>query len=197
MDLDKIRAVFTDWPSELDVAKVPSHWASQAQAFFCAAQVLDEESKLAHQRDHAYRNRLVDEGDVMRQQTHIPAEFCLAFSLELAIKSALVRQGRLDELTSGEPLAFGNHNLHELAQQVVGLEIKPDELGILRWASEAVLNGKYPVSKKPSDAKNGVPAGKVVSALLEEARPLYKRLIEMACRRGDVTSTKHGEEQPQ
>ncbi len=179
MDLDKIRAVFPGWPSELDSAKVPSHWASQAQGFFCAAQVLDEESKSAHQRDHANVGKVVDEGDLMRQQTGIPAEFCLAFSLELAIKSALVAQGKLDELSSGEPLPFGNHMLHDLAQQVVGLEIKPDEKKILRWASGAVLSGKYPVPKKPSDVNSGVPVGKAFSGLFKEVQPLYKRLMEM------------------
>ena len=180
MNLAKIRALFPDWPSELDTAKVPSHWAAQAQDFFCAAQVLDEESRLAHQRDHENVGKVVNEPDVMRQQTTTSARFCLAFSLELAIKSALVAQGKLDELTSGDTLPFGNHMLHDLAKQVVDLKITQDEQEILLWASEAVLSGKYPAPKKPNDAKNGVPVMKAFSGLYNQVQPLYRRLVEIA-----------------
>jgi hypothetical protein len=179
MDLDKVRVAFPDWPSELDSAKVPSHWSMQAQAFFCAAKVLDEESRSAHRRVNDSVGEVSNKRDLMRQQTDAAARFCLAFSLELAIKSALVAQGKLDELTSGESLPFGNHMLHDLAQQVVGLEITPDEKEILLWASEAVLRGKYPAPKKPCEAKSGVPVTKAFSGLYNQVRPLYGRLMDM------------------
>jgi len=178
MDLANIRKVFPDWPSELDVAKVSSNWAVQAQEYFCAAQVLSEEFKSAQKRFRANVGKEVDVRDLIRQQTTQPTEFCLAFALEIAIKAVLVHQGKLDELVSGEALPF-NHKLLDQARQIDGLVISEEERDILLWASEAVLSGKYPVSKKPSDSKNGVPAVGSPSDRMNEVQPLYRKLMDV------------------
>ena len=90
-NLEQIRNVFPDWPSELEAAKVPAHWASLAQAFYCAARVLNEEATAAHQEMHKMVGQKIEECNFMRQQTMIPADFCLAFTLELAIKSPVLK----------------------------------------------------------------------------------------------------------
>ena len=175
--IDQLRNVFPSWPSELDVVNVPGNWAMRAQQFFCAASVLDKASEFAHQEMHG---KELDEGLFMASQTQLPAQFCLAFSLELAIKSALVAQGKLDAKTNKEALVPGGHKLDELAQKIDGFDISPDEEKTLRWASEAILNGKYPGPKRPSDAKSGVPVSRPFLGLLNEVQPLYTRLMDMS-----------------
>lgn len=178
MDITNIRKVFPDWPSELDMAKMASNWAMQAQAYFCAAQVLNEESKSTNQRFHSNVEKPIDEKDLIRQQTTLPAEFCLAFALELVIKAVLVHQGKLEELASGEALPF-NHKLLDQALKINDLEITDKERETLLWASDAVISGKYPVSKKPSDNKNGVPVARSLSDRINEVQPTYKKLMDI------------------
>ena len=178
INLKRIRNVFPDWPSELEAAKVPSHWASIAQAFYCAARVLNEESTSAHQEMHRQVGQKIEESNIIRQQTQTPAEFCLAFSLELLIKSVLVFQGKLKDLSSEEALPFGNHMLHSLAHDIEDFELTTDEDEILLWASKTVLSGKYPVSRKPSANKDGVRASRSFSDLYNKVHPLYKRLMD-------------------
>jgi hypothetical protein len=131
---------------------------------------------------------VLDVHTLKRLHTQIPAEFCLAFSLELAIKAALVAQGELEKMTSGEKLPFPDHSLHRLAQRVDGLETSPEEERALRWASEAIVRGKYPVPKKPCDDKNGVSVVRSFSALFRDVEPLYKRLMDMS-RSGQSTES--------
>jgi hypothetical protein len=182
IDLDKIRAVFPEWPSELKVAKVPGNWASRAQAFFCAAKVLNEESEQAHREIHARAGEVLSENILIRNLTQLAAEFCLAFSIELAIKAALVAQGKLDHLTSGGSLPFDNHKLKTLAKEIDGLDVTADVESTLQWAADFVLNGKYPVPKKPNEEKNGVTITKSFYDLIAAAEPIYRRLMELQSR---------------
>jgi hypothetical protein len=178
MDLEKIRQAFPNWPSELDIAKSSGNWAAQAQQYFCAATVLSEESLSAQQRFHENLRKEIDINALIRQQTANPTEFCLAFAIELSIKAVLVTQGKLDELVSGEALPF-DHKLLNLAHQIDGLDISEEEQDTLLWASEAVLNGKYPVSKKPGDIKSGVPISRSLAERVDRVEPLYRKLMEM------------------
>ncbi len=178
MDLENIRKAFPDWPSELDVAKASGNWASQAQQYFCAAQVLSEESISAQERFRANVGKKININDLIRQQTTNPTEFCLAFAIELTIKAILVAQGKLEELVSGEALPF-NHKLLDLARQIDGLDISEEEQEILLWSSEAVFNGKYPVSKRPSDSKNGVPISSLLREQVNKVEPLYRKLMDI------------------
>lgn len=178
-DLKQIRSAFPDWPSELDLAKVPSNWIAFASAFYCAAKVLNEESSAAFQEWTQQEGQPVRAANMIRTQTQIPAEFCLAFSMELAIKAVLVSQGKLDDLSSEAALPFGNHMLHTLARDIDGFEVTSEEEGILLWASRTVLSGKYPVSKKPSDSKDGVKLNRSFSELYDKVYPLYQRLMDL------------------
>jgi hypothetical protein len=93
MDISQIREIFQNWPSELDVAKQSGNWAQLAQSFFFAAIVLNEEMKNAHVRMHKNIEQMVSTDLLRRIQVRVPSIFCLAFSLELSIKAALVQQG--------------------------------------------------------------------------------------------------------
>jgi len=175
-ELDEIRSVFPNWPSELDVAKTSTNWASRAQAFYSG--VLNDELNSAHNEMHSRAGQVLEAEVYLRQQTQLPAEFCLAFSLELAVKAALVKQGKLEELSSGQNLPFGNHLLHILAKQLQDFQITEE---LLKWASATVLNGKYPVRKRPSDSENGVTPVRSLTSLIHTIDPLYHKLMGLSC----------------
>lgn len=92
LNLDAIRKVFPDWPSELDVAKCESNWASMAQNFYSAASVLQEEMSVVRQRMHSSEPLQLTEDILMRMNVSQPALFCMAFALELAAKAATIRR---------------------------------------------------------------------------------------------------------
>jgi hypothetical protein len=176
-DLNEIRKAFPNWPSELEVAKAGSNWLLMAQAFFCAAVVLDEESTSSHQAMRAEDGKPIQVDLLMRQQTYTPAVFCLAFSLELAVKGALVEQGKLEGMADGEQLPFARHSVCEMARGVEGFTVDQETERVLNWASLVIRDGKYPVSKTPSDAKSGARVIRQLSDLLNEAKPVYHRLM--------------------
>jgi len=178
-DLSEVRKHFPHWPSELDVAKVPAHWAQMAQSFFLAAQVLNDEQRKAHRQWLDNVGQPADLDAYKRSLTMPAAFFCLAFSLELALKAALVKQGALDNLGSGQALPFSSHNLYRLAQDVDGLYLDADHKECLEWASEIIASGKYPVGKKPRDDTVSH-VNRAFSDLTRIAGPLYGELMEMA-----------------
>jgi hypothetical protein len=182
-DLNEIRSAFPNWPSELEVAKAGSKWRLMAQAFFYAAIVLDEESTSSHQAMHAEDGKPIQVDLLMRQQTYIPAVFCLAFSLELGVKGALVEQGKLEGMADGEQLPFARHDISEMARGIEDFIVDEETKRVLAWASSVIRDGKYPVSKTPSDTESGVRVARQFSDLLNEAEPVYRRL--RAVRRRD------------
>jgi hypothetical protein len=171
-DINKIRNIFSDWPSEQDVAKSSENWAMLAQAFFFAAIVLNEESNYAQKLLHTYEGVEISEDLIMRLQTDIPSVFCLAFSLELAIKALLIHQRKLANIPA-------NHSLLELANKIENFKVDNSTEKVLQWASNIVVHGKYPVSNKPSDDKNGVHPGISFQDLILNVEPVYKRFIEL------------------
>ena len=179
IDIERIRAVFPTWPSEWEVAKAPGNWTSRAQSFFFAAKVLSQESEQAQREMHATIGEALSESILIRTGTQIAAEFCLAFSIELAIKAALVAQGKLNHLSNGDSLSFGNHQLSSLAKEIEGFEVTKEVDSTLQWAAAMILNGKYPVPKKPNDKKNGVTVTRSFHDIMGSAEPIYRRLMEL------------------
>lgn len=91
-ELEVVRKVFPDWPSELDVAKCESNWAVMAQNFYCAASVLQSEFDSVHRQMHSGEPLQMAEDIFMKQHISQPALFCMAFALELAAKAATLRK---------------------------------------------------------------------------------------------------------
>ncbi len=173
--------MFPEWPSEMDVAKSYGNWAARANSFISAAFVLDDEARKASEARHSKAGVKLEHHEMMRLRTAIPAEFCLAFSLELAIKAARVRQGDIDELKAGEKLPFGTHSLVGHAQKVNGLDLSPDETELLELFSTITTHGKYPTKREPSDNESGVVTSRSFAELAHKAKPLYDRLMRLAC----------------
>lgn len=178
-DLNRIRRVFPDWPSELDTAKASSNWAILAQAFYCASKVLYEELISADQMLHTTDGGPYIEKLHMRMLTSVPACFSLAFSLELASKAALVQQGKLKNLSGKEKIPFSHHSIVELAKKIDTFVVDHNTEEVLQWASDVIKDGKYPSSITPSDKKSGVPLTRSLGELLESAEPVYNRLMEI------------------
>ncbi len=183
ISLNRISASLPGWPSQAETVKQPGNWLKLAQAFFYAAVVLNEERQTAHKQMYAHTGEVFSEdhaGMFKRLQVKSPAEFCLAFSLELAIKAALLTQGALDGMTRGQKLPFGNHDLSKLAQNIEGFEMDEDASQTLQWATYVISIGKYQVPIKSSDPKSGLPVVKNLPDRLRDAEPLYKRIISLA-----------------
>ncbi len=186
LDLSAIRAVFPNWPSELEVARVPGNWASMAQAFHCAAHVLAEEQRKGHQRMHANAGQPLDIDAFRRCQTSPAAIFCLAFSLELAIKAARVHQGALSNLQSGDCLPFQTHNLDVIASKLDGLDLSAEDIDCLKECSAIVSAGKYPVGVSPDGSANGVRPQMSFDDLARIAVTLYGRLSDLVTQKPDA-----------
>lgn len=169
-----------DWPSELDIAKQSARWAMMAQSFYCASVVLNDEREKAHRQMHMETGNQISIDLARREEVGVPAIFCLAFSLELAIKAALIQQGAIAELETGQKLPFSSHSLCELAKTIKGLNLVPIEEECLERAAIIIADGKYPVRKKPCGAKNGLPGYPNYHNFLCTAEPLYERLMNLA-----------------
>lgn len=178
--LDKIRKTFPNWPSELEVAKQSSNWASMAQSFYCASIILNDERENAQRLMNSETVNQINEDIVMRIQVEAPAIFCLAFSLELAIKAVLIKQGAITDLETGQKLPFSSHLINDLAKQIAGLDFLPNEEQCLELAASIIANGKYPVGKAPCELKNGVKLYPNYKDFRKMAEPLYIRLMNLA-----------------
>lgn len=187
MDFSDVRVVFPSWPSELDVAVTPANWALMAQAFHIAAHILAEEQQEGLRRLHENVGRPVDVDALRRTMVAPAAAFCLAFSLELAIKAARVQQGALRNLKPGGRLPFQSHDLVALAAKVDGLGLSADDIHCLMECSVIVAAGKYPVGVKPDGSVNGVRPQKSFDDLARSADGLYGRLMDLASRDAGAT----------
>jgi hypothetical protein len=166
-DMKQIRNAFSEWPSELEVAKEWGNWSTMACSFFCAAVVLDEELTSAGQAMYTEAGNQLRDDQLMRRQTYLPAVFCLAFSLELAVK----KLGKLENIT--------NHSICEIARSIDGFAIDAKTKEVLNWASSVIRDGKYPAPKKPSDTKSGGFVTVHFGELLDDVKPVYDRLMAL------------------
>jgi hypothetical protein len=179
VDLKAIREVVPGWPSELDTAKQPTEWVRRARTFMNAAVVLHDEQAEAYSQ--VFQQAAIQTAErELRLDIQMPAVFCLCFAVELAVKAALVRQGALNELTSGELMPLANHKLGALAGDVAGLNLTEGEAATLGTAGEIVLRHKYPVGPKPSDSESGVPTTFMFESFLRVLEPLFERLLVLA-----------------
>lgn len=178
-DLKAIRKVFTNYPSELDVAKCATNWAFMAQNFYCAASVLQQEEDVVHRRMHSPEPLIMTEEIVMRTNVMQPALFCMAFALELAAKAAVVRKSQGKGIEHAKKLPFAGHCLVELCKLLPELNVSTDDQKLIARAEQIVVNGKYPSDIKPRDDKP-VPSKPQLRHFMEGAVPIYLRLMSLS-----------------
>lgn len=182
LHLPGLRSMFPNWPDELDIAKSPSNWVMMAQSFYLAAEVLHQEEVSGSVNFHKNVGQPFDPESWKRLQTAPAQFFCMSFALELAVKAALVAQGRLSELGSGDKLPFAVHKLVELACQVDGITLSTIETECLERAADWISNGKYPVGLRPDQSVSGVPVSSDFVDYARVAAPLYRRFMDVATR---------------
>ncbi len=179
LDLEAIRKVFPDWPSELDVAKCESNWAVMAQNFYSAASVLHEEMSVVRQRMHSGESLILNEGILMRMHLSQPALFCMAFSLELAAKAATIRQCQGRGIEHAKRLPFAGHCLADLCEQLPELKLSADDKELLVLAEQIVVSGKYPTDIRPRDDRP-FPDSPQLRSFMEKAVPIYSQLMRLS-----------------
>lgn len=179
-ELEAVRKVFPDWPSELDVAKCEANWASMAQNFYCAASVLQGELGIVHRRMHSGEPLQITEDILMRTHVSQPALFCMAFALELAAKAATIRNCQGEGIEHAKRLPFAGHCLPELCEQLPELVLSADDKELLVQAAQIVVSGKYPSDIKPRDDKP-FPNTPQLRFFMEGAVPIYLQLMRLSC----------------
>ena len=178
VDLAAIRRVFPEWPSELDIAKCETNWASMAQNFFCAASVLQDESVTVRERMHSGEPLEMIEYIFKRIHLSQPALFCIAFALELAAKAATIRKIQGKGIEHEQRLPFAGHCLFKLCEQLPELNLSKEEWALIAEAEQMVVNGKYPSDIKPRDDRT-VQRTPDLRIFMDSAVPLYLRLVEL------------------
>jgi len=179
-ELEAVRKVFPDWPSELDVAKCETNWASMAQNFYCAASVLQGELGIVRRRMHSGEPLEMTEDILMRTHVSQPALFCMAFALELAAKAATIRKCQGKGIEHAKRLPFAGHCLPELCEQLPELALSADDKELLVQAAQIVVSGKYPSDIKPRDDKP-FPDTPQLRFFMEGAVPIYLQLMRLSC----------------
>ena len=188
-ELEVVRKVFPDWPSELDVAKCESNWAVMAQNFYCAASVLQSEFDSVHRQMHSGEPLQMAEDIFMKQHISQPALFCMAFALELAAKAATLRKTQGEGIEHAKRLPFAGHCLPELCKQLPELSLSSDDKKLLAHAAKIVVSGKYPSDIKPRNDK-APPSMPQLWLFMEGAVPIYLKLMRLSC---DIQSSSTGE----
>jgi hypothetical protein len=188
-ELEVVRKVFPDWPSELDVAKCESNWAVMAQNFYCAASVLQSEFDSVHRQMHSGEPLQMAEDIFMKQHISQPALFCMAFALELAAKAATLRKTQGEGIEHAKRLPFAGHCLPELCEQLPELSLSSDDKKLLAHAAKIVVSGKYPSDIKPRNDKVP-PSMPQLWLFMEGAVPIYLKLMRLSC---DIQSSSTGE----
>lgn len=188
-ELEVVRKVFPDWPSELDVAKCESNWAVMAQNFYCAASVLQSEFDSVHRQMHSGEPLQMAEDIFMKQHISQPALFCMAFALELAAKAATLRKTQGEGIEHAKRLPFAGHCLPELCEQLPELSLSSDDKKLLAHAAKIVVSGKYPSDIKPRNDK-APPSMPQLWLFMEGAVPIYLKLMRLSC---DIQSSSTGE----
>ena len=187
-ELEVVRKVFPDWPSELDVAKCESNWAVMAQNFYCAASVLQSEFDSVHRQMHSGEPLQMAEDIFMKQHISQPALFCMAFALELAAKAATLRKTQGEGIEHAKRLPFAGHCLPELCEQLPELSLSSDDKKLLAHAAKIVVSGKYPSDIKPRNDKVP-PSMPQLWLFMEGAVPIYLKLMRLSC---DIQSSSTG-----
>jgi hypothetical protein len=180
LDLNAIRKVFPDWPSELDVAKCETNWACLAQEFYCSASVLQQEQDAVHRRMHSPEPLIMTEDILMRSHLLRPAIFCMAFALELAAKAAIVSRCQGKGIEHAKRLPFAGHCLVDLCAQLPELNLSLEDEKLVAQAEQIVVSGKYPSDIKPRDDKS-VANLPQLTIFMERAVPLYLKLMRLSC----------------
>ena len=188
-ELEVVRKVFPDWPSELDVAKCESNWAVMAQNFYCAASVLQSEFDSVHRQMHSGEPLQMAEDIFMKQHISQPALFCMAFALELAAKAATLRKTQGEGIKHAKRLPFAGHCLPELCEQLPELSLSSDDKKLLAHAAKIVVSGKYPSDIKPRNDK-APPSMPQLWLFMEGAVLIYLKLMRLSC---DIQSSSTGE----
>lgn len=188
-ELEVVRKVFPDWPSELDVAKCESNWAVMAQNFYCAASVLQSEFDSVHRQMHSGEPLQMAEDIFMKQHISQPTLFCMAFALELAAKAATLRKTQGEGIEHAKRLPFAGHCLPELCEQLPELSLSSDDKKLLAHAAKIVVSGKYPSDIKPRNDKVP-PSMPQLWLFMEGAVPIYLKLMRLSC---DIQSSSTGE----
>ena len=180
VDLAAIRRVFPEWPSELDIAKCETNWASMAQNFFCAASVLQDESVAVRERMHSGGHLEMTEEILKRMHLSQPALFCIAFALELAAKAATIRKLQGKGIEHEQRLPCAGHCLSKLCEQLPELNLSKEEWALIAEADQLVVNGKYPSDIKPRDDRT-VQSTPDLRTFMDRAVQIYLRLVKLAC----------------
>ena len=188
-ELEVVRKVFSDWPSELDVAKCESNLAVMAQNFYCAASVLQSEFDSVHRQMHTGEPLQMAEDIFMKQHISQPALFCMAFAMELAAKAATLRKIQGEGIEHAKRLPFAGHCLPELCEQLPELSLSSDDKKLLVHAAKIVVSGKYPSDIKPRNDK-APPSMPQLWLFMEGAVPIYLKLMRLSC---DIQSCSTGE----
>lgn len=175
-ELDRIRQIFPDWPSEYDEAKQASSWFTLAQEYYCAAFILEEEINKNDQLLHSKNGIVITDEIAMRMHGHEPAIFCFAFAIELLIKALFVKNVASNTILPNQTLNFANHKISDLVINIKNLILTKEEKDLILKIEEIVVSGKYPTSKKPSDSKTRerLPCFSNFKLI---AQPLYKKLM--------------------
>lgn len=179
LNLDQIRKIFPDWPSEYDSAKQVNIWVTLAQEYYHAALILDDEitknHKYLHEHEYVQRNDKI----LIRMGGHNPAIFCFAFALELLIKAVYIKQVAGHTMVPNQSIGFANHKISILVAEIKDIVISKEERELIPIIERIVCSGKYPTNKKPSDRKlrDKLPQFSDFRLLTE---PLYNKLMAMA-----------------
>lgn len=180
LELQAIRKIFPDWPSELDVAKCETNWAYLAQEFYCSASVLQQEKDAVRRRMHSREPLIMTEDVLMRTHLWRPAIFCMAFSLELAAKAAIIRRCQGKGIEHAKRLPFAGHCLADLCAQLPDLGLTPEEEKLIAQAEQIVVSGKYPSDIRPRDDQSAADLPQL-RAFMEQAVPIYLKLMSLSC----------------
>jgi len=172
--LESIRKVFPDWPSEFDRARQPDGWAMLAQDFYCAALIVNTETKKVHDWLHADEGKQITHEIAVRLHGQRAALFCMAFAVELIIKAVYVKQIETKEMKPNCHIKFGNHRITQLAAKMTDISLTDSEKMAIQLAQEIIVNGKYPTSTKPKDTIESMMLPNLRSTI-EMLEPIYEK----------------------
>ncbi len=178
MSLEDIRKFFPDWPSEFDVAKIPSHWAALAQEYYCAATVLNDEIIKCNKYLFDEKPKYPSDSIIIRLKLGRPAIFCFTFAIELIVKAVYIKKIARLKMKPNEKIFLKSHNVIELLQEMPEIELNDNEKQLLDSIEALIKDGKYSSGLKPSNSKEPLSLPNFIN-FKNIAEPLYQRLQKM------------------
>jgi len=181
LPVQEMRRVGFDLPSELDVARAWSNWASVAQEFYSAAAVLYDARSETHARMHSGEPLTMTPRVIARIRLERPIFFSMAMAIELAIKAATVGRDS-SRIVANTRMFFASHKLLILCRKISELCLSDAERKCVQEAEEIVRDGKYPVGLKPTDDESAslLPD---LDTFLCTAIDVYRKLMRVASSR--------------